>query len=163
MRKMYRIIFTIVMLCCACSVYADVNANVDRVIDPAKSSVGYDIVTSEGQTLALTIDYDSKRPTPEIENMDISPVAPVSEGTKIFKIPTKEGEPIEIEYSYSNGERTGMKISATPSNPSSDAEYSQIVSVVSKLSHVINFTFVWQGQELKEVRIEPLVNPFDVV
>ena len=53
-----------------------------------------------------------------------------------------------------------MKISAEPPNPGSDGEYSQILPVESKGGYIINFTFIWQGRDLKEVRIEPLINPF---
>ncbi len=161
MKKILGIIAVAVLVLRTSVAGADVNANVDKVGDMAKAVVSYEIATSEGDELVLTVDYDSKRPTPEIENMDISPITPISDGTKTFKILTKEGVPIEIEYSYSGGKRTGMKISTAPSNPSSDAEYSQILSVQSKGAHVVNFTFIWQGTELKEVRIEPQVNPFD--
>lgn len=140
--------------------YAEEGVKADRVVDLSESIVSYDIKTVEGEDLLLTADYTQARPNPELENMDIVPQGLIKEGTKSFTIPTKENTPINIQYSFSGGERSGMKISAQPSNPTSDAEYSQILSVESKGGYTINFTFIWQGGDLKEVRIEPLANPF---
>lgn len=140
--------------------YAQENVKADRVVDMAESVVSYDIKTIEGEDLSLTADYASSRPNPEIENMDIVPRGLAGEGVKSLTIQTKEGAPITIEYSFAFGERTDMKISTKPSNPASDGEYSQILSVESKAGYVINFTFIWQGGDLKEVRIEPMINPF---
>ena len=132
----------------------------DRVLDLSESMVSYDIKTDEGEDLLLTADYTPTRPNPELENMDITPQNLIKEGRKSFTIQTKEKTPIVIQYSFSGGVRSDMKISAEPSNPASDAEYSQILSVESKGGYTINFTFIWQGGDLKEVRIEPSVNPF---
>ncbi|MFH1189750.1 MAG: hypothetical protein V1682_03590 [Candidatus Omnitrophota bacterium] len=132
----------------------------DRVVDLSKSRVSYVIEAAGGEYLVITADYAETRPDPEIENIDIEPLDTVDKGTRKFRMIAKEGVPIEIEYVYSRGELTGMKISAEPPNPSSDAEYPQVLSVDSKGGNVINFTFIWQGKDLKEVRIEPLVNPF---
>jgi len=143
-----------------CILHAEEKVSADRVVDIAASRVSYDIKTAEDEDIILTVDYTSERPNPELENMDIVPQGAVKDGTRVFRIQTKEGSPIEIQYVYENGERVGMKISAEPSDPSSDAEYSQVLSVESKGGYIIKFTFIWQGKELKEVRIEPLINPF---
>ncbi len=140
---------------------AEENIKADSIVDRTESRVGYVIKTARGDDyLVITADYAQTRPNPEIENMDISPLDTVNEGTRTFKIATKEGVPIEIQYIYTRGERIGMKIFAEPPNPSSDEEYSQVLSVESGGGYIINFTFIWQGKDLKEVRIEPLINPF---
>lgn len=152
-----------VLLFSALSINAQAKIKADTVVDTAESKVSYDIKTSEGEDLVLTADYVSGKPDPELENMDIAPKDPIDEGTKVFKIMSKEGAPIEIQYSYRGGERAGMKIFTEPTNPSSDTEYYQVLSVESKGGYIIHFTFIWQGKDLKEVRIEPLVNPFAVM
>lgn len=140
--------------------YTEENIKADNVIDITESKVSYDIKTARGEDLVITADYASGPAGPEIENMDISPGSPINDGTRLFTVITKESVPIEIQYSYSGGERAGIKISTKPPNPSSDSEYSQILSVESRGGYIINFTFIWQGKDLKEVRMEPLVNPF---
>lgn len=160
MKKTLGIMAAAAVLFSVCITHAEEKVNADRVVDIAASRVSYDIKTAEGEDLVLTADYAPARPNPELENMDIAPRSALSGGTRAFKIFTKEGFPIEIQYVYENGERAGMKISAEPSDPSSDAEYSQVLSVESKGGHIIKFTFIWQGKDLKEARIEPLINPF---
>lgn len=160
MNKMLSVIAVVSSLAFTGMLQAEGNIKADNVIDAANSKVSYDIRTARGEDLIITADYSSDPAKAEIENMDISPLSPINEGTKVFTVVTKEGVPIDIQYSYSGGERTGIKISAKPSNPSSDAEYPQILSVESKGGYTINFTFIWQGKDLKEVRIEPLINPF---
>lgn len=160
MKKIFSVIAVALGLVLAGMSYAEENVSADKIIDIAESKVSYDIKTVGGEDLVITADYASGGANPEIENMDISPRSFISEGTKVFEIATKEGAPIEIQYSYSGGERVGIKVSAEPSNPSLDEEYSQVLSVESKGGHIINFTFIWQGKDLREVRVEPLVNPF---
>lgn len=160
MKSILSVIVVSVILISAGMSRAEEGIKADNVIDLAGSRVSYDIKTTEGEDLIVTADYAKTRPNPEIENMDIAPLNAINEGTKKFKIATKEGAPIELQYVYARGERVGMKISAEPANPSSDAEYPQVLSVESKAGHIINFTFIWQGKELKEVRIEPQENPF---
>ncbi len=141
-------------------VHAQENVKADNIVDIAASKVSYNIKATEGEDLVITADYAETRPSPEIENMDISPVISVKDGIKVFKVLSKEGPVIEIQYSYALGERTGINILAEPPNPSSDTEYSQVLSVESTGGYIINFTFIWQGKDLKEVRIEPRANPF---
>ena len=160
MKNILSVIALSVILISAGTSSAAENIKADNVVDPAESMVSYKIRAAGGEDLVITADYAQTRPNPEIENMDISPLDAVNEGARTFKIVTKEGIPIEIQYVYARGERVGMKISAEPSNPSSDAEYPQILSVESSGGYIINFTFVWQGKDLKEVRIEPQINPF---
>ncbi len=160
MKSILSVIALSVILISAGTSSAAENIKADNVVDPAESMVSYKIRAAGGEDLVITADYAQTRPNPEIENMDISPLDAVNEGARTFKIVTKEGIPIEIQYVYARGERVGMKISAEPSNPSSDAEYPQILSVESSSGYIINFTFVWQGKDLKEVRIEPQINPF---
>ncbi|MBN2453113.1 MAG: hypothetical protein JXB40_02470 [Candidatus Omnitrophica bacterium] len=142
--------------------YAGQGVIADRLVDPSKSVVSFDIATAEGEDLTLTADYSSERPSPEPENMEIMPPGAIKEGTRSFTIRSKEGVPVNIQYLYGGGEMISMRISTESPNPASDAEYLQILSVESRAGHIINFTFVWQGDELKEVRIEPLINPFFV-
>lgn len=142
------------------AVFAFAAIKADTLVDQSKAIVSYDINTNEGIDLVLTADYSFARPIPDLENMDIIPKAPAKDGAQAFTLRSKEGTPITIEYMYQNGERVGMKIAAEPTNPTTDAEYAQILSVESRAGHIINFTFIWQGKDLKEVRIEPLVNPF---
>jgi hypothetical protein len=160
MKKIFGITAIALGLAFAGMSYADENIKADNVIDAAGAKVSYDIKTSEGEDLVITADYASPSARAEIENMDIFPRGSASEGIKTFTLATKEGTPIEIQYLYSGPERAGMKISAKPSHPSSDSEYAQVLSVESKGGYIIKFMFVWQGKDLKEVRVEPLVNPF---
>jgi hypothetical protein len=160
MKKTFGIIVVSMMLISAGMSCAEEGVKADNLIDLAGSRVSYEIKTDRGEGLIITADYAKTRPNPEIENMDIAPLNAINEGTKEFKLATKEGIPIELQYVYARGERVGMKIYAEPSNPSSDAEYPQVLSVESNAGYIINFTFIWQGQELKEVRIEPQKNPF---
>lgn len=162
MRKILSITAVALGLASAGILHAGGSVKADNVIDIAESRVSYDIKTASGEDIVITADYvpGARGTTPEIENMDISPRSPINGGTRAFKVITKEGVPIEIQYSYAGGERTGIKISTKPPNPSSDEEYPQVLSVESKGGYIINFTFIWQGKDLKEVRVEPLVNPF---
>lgn len=162
MKKVAGIIVAVVVLFSGHWVYSQENAKADRVVNFSESIVSYDIKTAEGEDLLLTADYTSARPNPELENMNIVPQNLVNEGAKLFTIQTKEKAPITIQYSFSGGELSDMKISAEPPSPESDGEYSQILSVESKAGYIINFIFIWQGKDLKEVRIEPSVNPFSV-
>jgi len=162
MKKILIIAVAVVLAFSAQGALAQDDVKADRVVDLSESIVSYDIKTAEGEDLLLTADYTAIRPSPELENMDIVPQSSISEGTKIFTLQTKEKTPITIQYSFSGGERSDMKISAVPSNPTSDGEYPQILSVESKGGYTIIFTFIWQGGDLKEVRIEPLVNPFSI-
>ena len=66
MKKILGIIAVAVLVLRTSVAGADVNANVDKVGDMAKAVVSYEIATSEGDELVLTVDYDSKRPTPEM-------------------------------------------------------------------------------------------------
>ncbi|MCX5678745.1 MAG: hypothetical protein NTY76_06525 [Candidatus Omnitrophica bacterium] len=160
MKKIFSIIAAVLGLVFAGMSYAQGNIKADNVIDITESKVSYDIKTAEGEDLVVTADYASGSASPEIENMDIFPRNSINEGIKAFTVTTKEGVPIEIQYAYSGGERVGVKISTKPSHPSSDSEYAQVLSVESKGGYIIKFMFVWQGKDLKEVRVEPLVNPF---
>lgn len=161
MKKLFIVMVAAAAVLSSYALHAEESVKADRLVDLSESIVSYDIKTAEGEDLLLTADYNtSVRPAPELENMDIVPQTPIKDGTKSFTIPTKEGAPINIQYTFSGNDLSGMKISTAPSNPASDGEYSQILSVVSKAGYTINFTFIWQGGELKEVRIEPSVNPF---
>ena len=160
MKKILSIVAAVTVLASAAILHAEEKAGADKITGINESRVSYDIKTVDGEDLVITADYASSRPNPEIENIDISPKDPINEGTRVFKVMTKEGTPIELHYIYEKGERVGMKISAESPNPSSDAEFPQILSVKSEGGRIINFTFIWQGEDLKEVRIEPLVNPF---
>lgn len=159
MKKLLSIV-TIIVFIAGYSVSAFAALKADNMVDQSKAIVSYDLKTNEGVDLVLTADYSFARPIPDLENMDIAPKDPIRDGTRTFTLRSKEGTPVTIEYTYKNGERVGMKISSQPSNPASDAEYSQILSVESKAGYSISFTFIWQGSDLKEVRIEPSVNPF---
>jgi hypothetical protein len=161
MKKILSIMIIASLLFIGYTAHAALTPKADQVVSQARSIVSYDIATNEGQDLVLTADYSAARPTPDLENLDITPKTPVKDGVMSFTLRTQEGAPITVEYTYAKGERVGMKFSAEPPNPGSDAEYTQILSVASKAAYIINFTFVWQGGELKEVRIEPLINPFD--
>ncbi len=160
MNKSLGIIAAAVVLFSGYGVYAQENAKADRAVNFSESIVSYDIKTAEGEDLLLTADYTSARPNPELENMNIVPQSSMSEGTKSLTIQTKEKTPITIQYSFSDGGLSDMKISAEPPSPELDGEYSQVLSVESKAGYIINFTFIWQGKDLKEVRIEPSINPF---
>jgi len=160
MRKMLGVVAVAVVLTSASVLNAGGNAAAGGIIDIAGSRASYDIKTVEGEDLVITADYARMRPDPEIENIDIAPRNPSSEGTRVFRIMTREGVPIEIQYLYAGDKCVEIKISAEPSNTSSDAEHSQVLSVEARSGHIINFTFIWQGKELREVRIEPMVNPF---
>lgn len=148
------------LLTFACAVHAEDSVKADKLVDGASSTVSYDIKSADGDDLVMTAGYSSERPKPEIESLDIVPRAAITDGTQAFKIPTKEGSPIEIQYTYSAGARTDMKVSSEPSSQSAEDEYSQSLTVQSNGGYMISFTFIWQGKDLKEVRIEPLVNPF---
>ena len=160
MKSILSVIAVSVILVSAGMSYAAENIKADDVVDLTESTVSYKIETAGGEDLVITADYAQTRPNPEIENMDISPLDNVYEGARTFKIITKEGIPIDIQFVYARGERVGMAISAEPSNPASDLEYSQILSAESSGGYIIIFTFVWQGKDLKEVRVEPQLNPF---
>ncbi len=160
MKRLASVIAICLILSQARVLYAEESVKADKLVDAALSVVSYDIKTTEGEDIVVTAGYSSTRPNPEIENLDIAPRDSINDGTKICRIPTKEGANIEVNYTYSGGSRVGIKMSAEPSNVSSDEEYTQDLTVQSNGGYMISFAFIWQGKDLKEVRIEPLVNPF---
>ena len=126
MNKIFGLVVLAVVIFSRCFVFAAEGVKADKLLDLSESIVGYDIKTVEGEDLILMADYTSSRPNPELENLNITCQGGMKDGTKSFTIQTKENIPINIEYTFSGGDISGMKISTKPSNPASDGEYSQI-------------------------------------
>lgn len=134
----------------------------DNLANAEESTVSYSVKTAEGEDVIVTVDYTTSGSDAEIENMEIEPAVHVADGTKSLKIPSVEGPAIEIQFTYSLGKRTGIKISSVPPDPSSAVQSNSRSTIESSGGYLIDFDFLWNGKELAEVRVEPRDNPFSV-
>lgn len=132
----------------------------DTEVDHLWSIVSYNIQTVEGDVVQIRVDYTSERPNPILQNLEFVPAEELKEGMKVYKLQTKEKKPIEFSCSYKNGQLENIKIYTDPPSGLEGVGYSEKLSVVSQDGYIINFVFDWSGKELKEVNVEPLINPY---
>jgi hypothetical protein len=139
--------------------------NADAVIVPQRSVVAYDIRAINGEYIRIVMDYSSNRPGPDLQNIDIIPHRPITDGILPLKVMSKEKKQITFQYFYRQGQFVNIKISTDRPKAASgkDAEYEETLSVVSKGGYELRFTFKWKDQEAKGVRAEPVLNPYSDV
>ncbi len=144
-------------------------ANADEVIVPQRSVVAYDIRSMNGEYIRVVMDFFSNRPGPDLQNIDIVPHRPITDGILPLKVMSKEKKPITFQYFYRQGQFVNIKISADRPKEASGkaaagaAEYEETLSVVSKGGYELRFTFKWKDGEAKGVRAEPVVNPYSEI
>jgi hypothetical protein len=130
----------------------------DTVIVPQRSVVGYDIQAMNGEYIRVVLDYSSNRPMPDLQNIDIVPHRPITDGILPLKVMSKEKKQITFQYFYRQGQFVNIKISTD--RPKEDEE---TLSVVSRGGYELRFTFKWKGEEPEGVRVEPVINPYGEV
>lgn len=139
--------------------------NADTIIVPQRSVIGYDIRAMNGEYIRVVMDYSSNRPSPDLQNIDIVPHRPITDGILPLKVMSREKKQITFQYFYRQGQFVNIKISTDRPKEASgkDAEYEETLSVVSKGGYELRFTFKWKDQEAKGVRVEPIINPYGEV
>jgi hypothetical protein len=150
----------------------------DGVLNPSRSTVGYDVKATDGQYLRIVFDYSSERPDPVIQRIDIVPHRPVKDGILQLKVQTKEKKPIKFQYYFKNGQFVNIKISTEPPPPAAPAAKGpaagpktdkaekpdeETLTAKSVGGYAIKFTFSWKDGEIKGVRAEPAVNPYGAI
>jgi hypothetical protein len=143
--------------------------NADALIVPQRSVVAYDIRAVNGEYIRVVMDYSSNRPAPDLQNIDIVPHRPITDGILPLKVMSKEKKEITFQYFYRQGQFVNIKIStdrpkeASGKAASGAAEYEEALTVTSKGGYELRFTFKWKDGEAKGVRAEPVVNPYSDV
>lgn len=138
----------------------------DIILVPKRSIVAYDIKAMNGEYIRIIIDCSSDRPNPDLQNIDIVPRRPITDGILPLKVMAKERKEIAFQYFYRQGQFVNSKISTDRpkevlgADAANGAEYEETLTVTSKGGYDLHFIFQWKGREVSGMRIEPVVNPY---
>ncbi len=134
--------------------------NADTIVNPAMSTVQYDIASMEGEDIYITADYTSTRPNPPMQNASINAKTGLKDGEKVLRLRSRENRNIDVGFLYKNGKQENAWLNTNSSQCAQDAGFQETLSVVSKMGYVLNFTFEWSKGKLQGVKVDPLVHPY---
>jgi len=131
----------------------------DEEVDGALSKVGYRVKTTTGEIIAIRVDYASNRPDPPLQHVDLLPPPDLKEGVRSYRLPTREGEDIVIEFHMQHASVESVSVGRA-SDPAARARGQATRTVTSEGGYGITFTFSKEGDTETSVRCEPLRNPY---
>lgn len=133
----------------------------DKLIDEKNSMVLYMVRTMEGVDMKVEMDYTGDRPEPQCQSVRILPPEGADKsGTTTYRVKTLEGNVIDIDFGFKDGNLDYVKVDTPIPNPSDKAEQSKTLTMKSRAGYKLKFDFAWKDGAMRHAKLYPELNPF---
>ena len=130
----------------------------DKIIDPQRSVVQYQLLSLSGKDVFVNVDYDD---THERIEHTLVFIKEEKEGELYtVELPSKEGPVIKMTYLLLNGVLQEVEMDTDFRPPDSNTGGPSTLTTVSAAGHEITFNFYWNADGKADVVVIPTMNPY---
>lgn len=130
----------------------------DGVSDAKMSTVYYDVKSTEGEKIRITVNYTAKRPSPEIQGVSIIPQEPIKSGVKRLTMISRDRKPIEVTTSYIDGKIDYVRLDTA--RPNEAGERTETMFVETEGGYLMKFTVRFKDRSIERFLVEPEVTAY---